>query len=119
MTTQTLSECQLASGNNRRIYHGINRVRDVIESASKQRGGFGMLDNDYKCAFDYMIMLWVFKVMLAKGVDKRVVDRLTSINKENITVVVVNNIPGKAFTNTHWSMRKSSYTQTREVNGVK
>ena len=53
-----------------------------------------------------MVMLWVFKVLLAKGVDTAVIKRLENIYKENITVVVVNNILGKSFINNRWSMRQ-------------
>ena len=66
----------------------------------------GMLDNDYKAAFDFMVMLWVFKVLLAKGVDPAVISRLRNIYKDNITIVVVNNILGKSFFNNRWSMRQ-------------
>ena len=57
-------------------------------------------------AFDLMVMLWVFKVLKAKGVDQRVIERLTNIYKDNITVVVVNGIPGKAIPNMRWSMKQ-------------
>ena len=66
----------------------------------------GLLDNNYKAAFDFMVMLWVFKVLLAKGLDPAVIDRLKNIYRENITIVVVNNVLGKAFINNRWSMRQ-------------
>ena len=106
VATHTLSPCQLAAGDDRRIYHGINKARDAIQAVSVSKEGMGLLDNDYKSAFDFMVMLWVFKVMLAKGMDPAVVDRYMNIYRDNITVVVVNNILGKAFFNSRWSMRQ-------------
>ena len=106
VATHTLSHCQLAAGNDRRIFHGINKARDAVQVASGAKEGMGLLDNDYKAAFDYMVMLWVFKVLLAKGVDPSVIKRLRNIYEKNITQVVVNNIPGKSFINNRWSMRQ-------------
>ena len=59
----------------------------------------GILDNDYKAAFDFM-------VLLAKGVDPALISRLKNIYKNNITIVVVNNMLGKSFVNNRWSMRQ-------------
>ena len=106
VATHTLSPCQLAAGNNRRIHHGINKARDAVLAANSSKEGMGLLDNDYKAAFDFMVMIWVFKVLLAKGIAPVVVDRLKNIYQENITVVVVNNIPGRSFKNNRWSMRQ-------------
>ena len=53
-----------------------------------------------------MIMKWVFLVMRAKGLDEKVIERLTNIYDNNITVVVVNNVAGRTFTNSRWSMRQ-------------
>ena len=53
-----------------------------------------------------MVMLWVFKVLLAKGLEPAVISRLKNIYKDNITVVVVNNVLGKSFINNRWSMRQ-------------
>ena len=77
-----------------------------MQVASGAKEGMGLLDNDYKAAFDYMVMLWVFKVLLAKGVDPSVIKRLRNIYEINITQVVVNKIPGKSFNNNRWSMRQ-------------
>ena len=106
LSTHTLSTNQLAAGSNRRIYHGVNRVRDTVQSMWNKNISGGVLDNDYKMAFDLMIMLWVFQVLRAKGVDQRVIERLKNIYQDNITVVVVNGVPGKAVKNTRWSMRQ-------------
>ena len=106
VATHTLSPCQLAAGDDRRIYHGINKARDAVVAASGSKEGMGILDNDYKAAFDFMVMLWVFKVLLVKGVDPAVISRLKNIYKNNITIVVVNNMLGKSFVNNRWSMRQ-------------
>ena len=94
VSSHSLSRVQLAAGKERKIYHGINRVRDAIEATRGMKEGAGILDNDYKAAFDKMSMLWIFKVLLAKGLDFRVIQRLFNIYKNNITVLVVNNIHG-------------------------
>ena len=106
VATHTLSPCQLAAGNNRRIFHGISKARDAVIAASGSKDGMGILDNDYKAAFDFMVMLWVFKVLLAKGVDPIVISGLKNIYANNITIVVVNNILGRSFINNRWSMRQ-------------
>ena len=48
-------------------------------------------------AFDLMVLTWVFKVLEAKGLDKRVIERLRNMYKDHLTVVVVNNIRGQCF----------------------
>ena len=45
-------------------------------------------------------------MMKAKGVDQRVLDTLSNIYANNITVVVVNNVAGRAIINSRWSMRQ-------------
>ena len=106
VATHTLSPCQLAAGNDRRIHHGINKARDAIWAVGQRGEGAGILDNDYQAAFDFMVLLWVFKVLVAKGLDPAVVQRLKNIYNDNITIVVVNNIPGKSFKNLRWSIRQ-------------
>ena len=66
----------------------------------------GILDNDYKAAFDFMVLLWVFKVLRAKGLSEQVISRLKNLYSNNITIVVVNNILGKSFLNNRWSIRQ-------------
>ena len=80
-------------------------MRDAISANLSKNKGRGILDNDYEAAFDYMVMLWIFDVMRAKGCNEKVIERLRNIYKDSITVVVVNNIPGKAFKNKRWSIR--------------
>ena len=45
-------------------------------------------------------------VLVKKGLDKTIIDRLKNLYKENISVVVVNNIPGKAVKNIRLSLRQ-------------
>ena len=106
VATHTLSSCQLAAGDDRRIHHGINSARDAITAAGSGREGVGILDNDYKAAFDYMVLLWVIKVLRAKGLSEEVLNRLINLYSNNITIVVINNILGKSFINNRWSIRQ-------------
>ena len=95
--THTLSQLQLVAGEDRRIHHGINLARNAIYAAGKQgRQGCGILDTDLIAAFDYMCLDWVFMVLDRKGLDRRVINRLTNLYKDNFSVVVVNNVPGKS-----------------------
>ena len=106
LADNTLSKAQLAVGSDRRIHHGINKARDAIFMASERNQKCGILDNDYKAAFDYMVLKWVFKVLLAKGIDEEVVNRLYNLYNNHMTVVVVNGVQGRCFLNTRWSIRQ-------------
>ena len=97
VATHTLSPCQLAAGDDRRIDHGINKARDAITAAKDSNEGMGILDNDYKAAFDFMVLHWGLRVLKAKGLDQQVINRLTNIYSNNLTIVVVNNILGKVI----------------------
>ena len=66
----------------------------------------GILDNDYKAAFDFMVLTWVLKVLQAKGLSEVVLKRLLNLYSHNITIVVINNILGKSFENKRWSIRQ-------------
>ena len=81
VATHTLNPNQLSAGSDRKIHHGINKARDAILAASSKNQGCGILDNDYMAAFDYMVLTWVFKVLKAKGLDQKVIDRLESIDQ--------------------------------------
>ena len=50
--THTLSKSQYAAGDDSGIYHRINLVWDAVQSVSGNKGGVGILDNDYEIAFD-------------------------------------------------------------------
>ena len=93
-------------GSDRRIHHGINKARDAIFMASERNQKCGILDNDYKAAFDFMVLKWVFKVLLAKGIDEEVVNRFHNLYNNHMTVVVVNGVQGGCFPNIRWSIRQ-------------
>ena len=61
---------------------------------------------DYEAAFDYLVMHWVFKVLRKKGVSHEVIKRLENLYQDNISIVVVNNISGKAIKNNRMSLRQ-------------
>ena len=106
-TTWTLSLYQLVAGDDRRIHHGINLARDAIVAAgNRPRVGCGIADTDYQAAFDFLCMSWVFKVLEKKGLDMRVITRLIKLYKQNMTVIVVNNIEGKCVQNIRLSLRQ-------------
>ena len=107
VATHTLSHLQLVAGNNRRIHHGINLARNAIHAAGKdRRNGFGILDTDLIAAFDYLCLDWAFLVLEKKGLDIQVIGRLKNLYKDNMSVIVVNNIPGKSVKNTRMSLRQ-------------
>ena len=95
MFTHTLSPFQLVAGKDRRIHHGINKARDCINAVSKSKSGCALVDLDFIAAFDFTVLVWVLKVMRAKGVCEEVLNRLTNIYDNYITIPVINNIPGK------------------------
>ena len=106
VSTHTLSPCQLATGSDRRIHHGINQARDAIMAAGHGREGVGILDNDYQAAFDFMVLLWVIQVLRAKGLAEAALSHLINLYSNNFTIVVVNNVLGKKFLNKRWSIRQ-------------
>ena len=79
LATHTLSPCQLAAGSDRKIYHRINHVRYKINAMSGHKYSGWILDNDYHQAFNFLVMLWVFRVLQAKGMDERVLKRLRNL----------------------------------------
>ena len=106
VATHTLSPCQLAMGDDRRIHHGINQARDAIMAAGQGREGVGILDNDYMAAFDFMVLLWVLMVLKAKGMAEEAIKHLTNLYSNHFSIVVVNNVLGRKFENKRWSIRQ-------------
>ena len=105
--THTLSHLQLVAGNDRRIHHGINMARNAIHAASKAgHQGSGILDTDLIAAFDFLCLDWVYMVLEKKGLDVRVISRLKNLYKDNLTIVVVNNVQGKSVKNIRLSLRQ-------------
>ena len=56
-------------------------------------------------AFDFLCMDWVFMVLQKKGLDMAVIKRLKNLYSSSTTIVMVNNIPGKAVDNIRQSLR--------------
>ena len=89
---------QLVACEDRRIHHGINFARNAIYAAGKPgHPGCGILDTDLIAAFDWLCLDWSYKVMVKKGMPREVIKRLQNLYRENVAVVVVNNIPGKSI----------------------
>ena len=57
-------------------------------------------------AFDFLCMDWVFMVLQKKGMDMEVIRRLKNLYSSSTTIVMVNNIPGKAVDNIRQSLRQ-------------
>ena len=74
-------------------------ARNVIHTISKDRKGCGILDLDFLARFDWLIMSWLYSVLKKKGVAAEVIDRLGRLYENNISIVVVNNILGRAIRN--------------------
>ena len=105
--THTLSPLQLVAGSDRRIHHGINMARNAIFAAGRPgHPGCGILDTDLVAAFDFLCMEWVFKVLELKGLDRQIIKRLQNLYSDNLTIVMVNNIPGKVVRNVRLSLRQ-------------
>ena len=81
-------------------------ARNVIHTISKDRKGCGILDLDFLARFDWLIMSWLYSVLKKKGVAAEVIDRLGRLYENNISIVVVNNILGRAIRNKRQSLRQ-------------
>ena len=104
--THTLCPLQLVAGEDRRIHHGINLARDAIWAAGKRGQGCGILDTDLMAGFDYMTLSWCLKVLRKKGACPNFLARLENIYKDNLSIIVVNNIPGIAVKNVRLTLRQ-------------
>ena len=85
------------TGNDQRINHSIKEARDTIIHANKNKMNGGFLDLYFKQGFDNLVLDWVFKVMIHKGFDKKVIDRLKRIY-ENKYNCIPQQHPGKPYT---------------------
>ena len=105
--THSLSPLQLVAGEDRRIHHGINFARNAIYAAGKPgHPGCGILDTDLIAAFDWLCLDWAYKVLEKKGLPRQAILRLQNLYRENVAVVVVNNIPGKCVKNVRLSLKQ-------------
>ena len=68
--------------------------------------GCGIADTDYQAAFDFLVMDWVFQVLRKKGLAEAVINRIQNLYNDNISIVVVNCIEGKAVKNIRLSLRQ-------------
>ena len=57
-------------------------------------------------AFDWLVLGWVWKVLLKLGVDRAVVNRVKGLYEDSITITVVNNKLGRAFSDKRGSLRQ-------------
>ena len=105
-STYSLSPLQLVAGDDRRIHHGINLARDAIQQVSKTKAGCGLLDLDFLAGFDWLVMAWVYLVLAKMGVSQEVIDRISNIYSDSISVVMVNNVQGRSFPNRRGSLRQ-------------
>ena len=48
----------------------------------------------------------MFKVLRDKGLNQDVIHRMANLYRNNLTVVVVNNIPGRCIPNNYMSIRQ-------------
>ena len=56
--------------------------------------------------FDWLDMSWVYFVLFKKGVSQEVITRIQRLYADSTTVVVINNLLGKAFPNNRGSLRQ-------------
>ena len=106
MLTHTLSPLQLVAGNDRRIHHGINLARDAIWEAGRRGQACGILDTDLVAGFDYMTLTWCMMVLEKKGACKEFINRLRNLYSNNLSLIVVNNVPGIAVENVRLTLRQ-------------
>ena len=102
----SLSPLQLVAGDGRRIHHGINLARDAIWAAGRRGQGCGILDTDLVAGFDFMTLSWCLQVLEKKGASPMLLRRLRNIYSKNLSIVVVNNIPGAAVENVRLTLRQ-------------
>ena len=104
--TRTISPLQLVTGGDKRICHGVAMARDTILAAGESRTECGILDMDRVATFCNMVATWCYLVMLKKGLSSEVVARKQNLYEDNLSIVVMNNIPGKFVKKTRQSLRQ-------------
>ena len=103
---RTISPLQLVSGGDKRISHGIAMARDAIMATTNSSHRCGILDTDLIAAFCNMVALWCFMVLRKKGLDDQVIERYKNLYADNISIVVVNGMKGRAVKNIMMSIRQ-------------
>ena len=104
--THSISPLQLVAGDDRRIHHGINLARDAVQQVSKSKSGCGLLDLDFLAGFDWLVMAWVYLVLAKKGLSENIINRIKNLYADSISVVMVNNVQGRAIPNHRGSLRQ-------------
>ena len=61
--------------------------------------GCAIADLDFKAAFDYLCMEWVYLVLERKDLTKPAIDRIKRYYNDSYTIPIVNCIPGKEIKN--------------------
>ena len=90
-----LSDCQYVACKHQLIYHAIALAAAAIDAGMRnKREGCGLLDNDYKAAFDLMDASWPIKVLEKKGCGPVMVEWLSSFFRDVYSIVVFNGILG-------------------------
>lgn len=85
-------------GESKRINHAIALTRDAIFAANQRK--------DFKAAFDFLGMEWVFEVLRKKGLDPRAIGRFVRYYINSITIPIVNNILGRRIINQRMTLRQ-------------
>ena len=84
----------------------IALARYAIYAASQWKTGCAIADPDFKAAFDFLCMDWVFAVLEKKGLHHEAIERLKRYYNDSITIPIVNNIPRRKITNTRLMLRQ-------------
>ena len=70
-------------------------ARNAIYAAGNPgHPGWGILDTDLVEYLDFLCLDWVYKVLEKKGLNRQVILRLQNLYKDNLSVVVANNVQG-------------------------
>ena len=96
ISPRILSDNQLATGGDRKIYHGVNSARDAIQVATNKNISGAMVDVDLVAGFNLVSMVWIAMVMEAKGMWETNVQRFRNMYRDAEIRVVVNGVVGSA-----------------------
>ena len=102
----TVSPLQFALGKSKSIHQAIGAARDAVFFANKKNQNCAIADLDFKAAFDFLCMDWVFLVLEKKGLHSKNIERLKRYYQNSITIPVINNIPGRKITNHRLTLRQ-------------
>ena len=97
ISPRILSPNQLATGGDKKIYHGVNSARDAIQVTSNKNMSGAIVDVDLVAGFNLVSIFWIAMVMLAKGMSERNVQRFKNMYRDAEIRVVVNGVVGGAI----------------------